>query len=81
MPEQHNAVSQACIFIGYDSKNDGYLVYNPATKRVYTRDTVKFDEMYVGGVDILTGMYHRANLAAAHELYSAHALIRGDVIY
>ena len=56
-PEHHNAVSQASVFIGYDLKNDGYLVYNPVTKHVMTRDTVKFDETYVGGVDVLKGVY------------------------
>ena len=53
----HNAVSQLCIFIGYDIKNNGYLVYNPATQHVLTRDTVKFDESHVGGVDVLKGTY------------------------
>ena len=27
--DHHNAVSQPCIFVGYDNHNDGYLVYNP----------------------------------------------------
>ena len=55
--EHHKANAEPCLFIGYDARNNGYLVYNPATRRVLTRDAIKCDEAYVGGVDVLKGTY------------------------
>jgi hypothetical protein len=58
-PDHHNCVSVPGIFIGYAPRSNGYLVYMPATRRVVVRDTIKCDEGYNGGADVLTGAYDR----------------------
>ena len=57
--EHHNAVSQPCIFIGYDKRNNGYMCYNPSTKHMVTRDAITCNESYVGGIDVLKGAYSK----------------------
>ena len=45
--------SVKCIMVGYSPNSDDYLVYNPVTRCVYNRRSVKFDEAWVPGLPVL----------------------------
>jgi len=34
-----------CIFVGYDNKHQGYMLYQPSTRAVFMSRDVKFDEL------------------------------------
>jgi hypothetical protein len=71
-PDHHNCVSNPGIFIGYAPRSNGYLVYMPATRRVVVRDTIRCDEGYNGGVDVLKGVYDRTPTDITEYTFADH---------